>query len=567
MVSGFRCPRRFGIARLLLACCLLIASAIVAVRQAPETAALALGGGSYRVTASVFGIPDDDLVGNETSSGHILAPYDRLVALPACTESSCPWVPLGTGTSGQYGPQTSCAEVDGLCWVELVSQDTGICTVAPVLDRGPLFVEDNWWAVRDSRSYRLKMGLPAAEAARDGMDVGYGPGISDRGYDVQNVYDYAAAIDIAAGTWADLGLDPAQGVGDVEVRLLWQTDIDHTDACGNYGNAQTSDSVNFRAGPSTSDDVLTLLDPGDRLGIIGGQQNGFYPVVHGGLTGWVFADYVLPDGSNQPGATAGIVVERLNLRAGPSTADDVLDRMPAGSLVVLTGEEENGFLSVSFGGTDGWAFADYVDTGEGFGEGGGGGNQQGNATTTDRVNFRAGPSLDDDVLLVVPTGANVLVTGEAENGFLPATYQGTDGWLYAAYVDTFQGSDDGGRETTTTTDRLNLRSGPSTSDSILLTVPDGATVDLTGQQENGFYSADYQGNSGWLYGDYLSVAGNVSQTITENLNLRAGPSTDDEIILVMPAGDRVTATGGEENGFLPVRYHGQEGWAYAQYLE
>ena len=39
------------------------------------------------------------------------------------------------------------------------------------------------------------------------------------------------------------------------------------------------------------------------------------------------------------------------------------------------------------------------------------------------------------------------------------------------------------------------------------------------------------------------------------------------MILVMPAGDRVTVTGAAENDFLPVRYHGQEGWASAEYLE
>jgi hypothetical protein len=295
MLVGFPCLRRSGVVRL-LACCLLAAPAIMVAQPAPRAGALALGGGSYRVTASVFGVPDDGLVGKETSSGHILAPFDRLAALPACTESSCPWVPVGTGTDGQWGPQTACAEDDGLCWVQITSLDTGACTVAPVLDRGPLFVEDNWWDLRDFRTYRLKLGLPAAEAARDGMDLGFGPGISDRGYDVQHVYDFAAAMDLAAGTWVDLGLDPAQGVADVEVTLLWQAHTDHADACGGYGNARTTDRLNLRAGPSTADDVLTVMDTGDRVGITGGEQDGFYPVVHDGLTGWAAIDYVQPDG-------------------------------------------------------------------------------------------------------------------------------------------------------------------------------------------------------------------------------------------------------------------------------
>ncbi|MEA2512193.1 MAG: hypothetical protein QOJ59_1680 [Thermomicrobiales bacterium] len=495
MFSGFPCLRRPGVVSVLLACCLLITPMVLAVRQAPSAKAQSLGGGSYRVMASVFGIPDDDLVGEETSSGHVLAPYDRLVALPACTESSCPWVPAGTGTEGQWGPQTACAEDNGLCWVEVTSLDTDACTVAPVLDRGPLFVEDNWWAAPENRSYRMERGLPAAEAVRDGKDVGFGPGFSDRGYDVQNVFDYAAAIDLAAGTWSDIGLDPDQGIGEVEVRLLWQSDTHHTDACGEYGNARTNDWVNLRAGPSTDDDVLTVLDTGDRLGIIGGQRDGFYPVVHDGLTGWVFDDYVKPDGSSRSGAAVGVVTEHLNLRSGPSTADDVELQMPAGSLVVLTGEEENGFLSVDYQGTEGWAFADYLDTGEGFGEGGGGdgGSARDAAKTTDSVNLRAGPSLGDQIFLVVPDGAGVL---------------------------------------------------------------------LTGQEKNGFFSVDYQGTKGWLKGDYLSTV----RTVAEDLNLRAGASTDEEIFLVMPAGGKVAVLGSEKNGFVPVRYRGREGWAYSSYL-
>lgn len=498
MRFGFLGFRRSGTARC-LACCLLVVSMVTAARPVPRANALALGGGSYRVAASVFGVPDDGLVGQATSSGHVLAPYDRLVALPACTESSCPSVPVGTGTDGQWGPQTTCAEADGLCWVQITSLDTGACTVAPVLDRGPLFVEDNWWARQSDRTYHLKTGLPAAEYVRDGGDVGFGPGFSDRGFDIQHVYTYAAAIDIAAGTWLDLGLDPAQGVAGVEVTLLWQANTNHQDACGGYGNARTTDTLNLRTGPSTADDVLTAMDAGSRVGIIGGEQNGFYPVVHDGLTGWASIDYVQPDGSGGPGATIGIVKERLNLRSGPSTGDGVLDQMPPGSLVLLAGDRQNGFLSVSYHGETGWAFADYLDTGQGFSESGGaqGGGTRTTAVTTDRLNFRTGPSTDADVILVIPAGA---------------------------------------------------------------------TVVLTGQLQNGFYPAGYQGKSGWLYGDYLNINQPTTRTVAEDLNLRAGPSTDADILTVMPAGATVTVRGPGQNGFVPVTYGGRDGWADSQYL-
>jgi uncharacterized protein YraI len=500
---GFRAPGRITATGTILVCCLLLAPAFAAMRTAPPAGALSLGGGTYQVTATAFGVPSDNLVGNQTSSGHVLAKNDRLVALPACTESSCPWVPTGTGVEGEWGPQTTCVEDDGLCWVEITSLDTGACTVAPVLDRGPLFIKDNWWELRDFRTYHLKKGYPAAEAAAKGANFGFGRGISDRGHDVQDDFSYAAAIDLAAGTWVDLGLD--QGIAEVEVTLLWQAGIDHEDACGGYGNARTTDWVNLRAGPSTNDDVLTVLDTGDRLGIIGGGRNGYYPVVHDGLTGWVFDDYVRPDGADGPGVPVGIVTERVNFRAGPSTGDDVLRRLPAGTLAVLTGEEENDFLSASVDGVDGWVFAQYLDTGRSGSTGGSNGND------------------DDD-----------------EGGGSGST-----------------------AITAVTTDRLNLRHGPSTSDDVLLVMPDGAEVTLTGKEIDGYFSLSYQGTKGWAHGDYLS---NVRR-VTEDLNLRTGPSTGDDVIVVMPAGARVALLGGEENGFVQVRYHGRNGWAYAAYLD
>ena len=135
-----------------------------------------LGGGSYRVTASVFAEGTDGQVGTTASSGHVIQPNDNLVALPGCTESSCPWVPVGTGTEGAYGPQTECAEADGLCWVEIVSDETGECTVAPVHDRGPLFIRDNWWAPQSLREYpNVPQGIPAAEYAADGAQSWFRP--------------------------------------------------------------------------------------------------------------------------------------------------------------------------------------------------------------------------------------------------------------------------------------------------------------------------------------------------------------------------------------------------------
>jgi len=53
---------------------------------------------------------------------------------------------------------------------------------------------------------------------------------------------------------------------------------------------------------------------------------------------------------------------------------------------------------------------------------------------------------------------------------------------------------------------VNLRTGPSTADGVILTVPAGLTATvLNPTPTNGFYLINYQGNRGWSHGDYWSV--------------------------------------------------------------
>ena len=57
------------------------------------------------------------------------------------------------------------------------------------------------------------------------------------------------------------------------------------------------------------------------------------------------------------------------------------------------------------------------------------------------------------------------------------------------------------------TDVVNLREGPSTSDSVMATVSPGDTATvLNSAPTNGFYRVGYQGKVGWTHGDYWTTA-------------------------------------------------------------
>jgi uncharacterized protein YraI len=125
----------------------------------------------------------------------------------------------------------------------------------------------------------------------------------------------------------------------------------------------------------------------------------------------------------------------------------------------------------------------------------------------------------------------------------------------------------------TTTASLNLRTGPSLNHGVITTMPFGAGVSVTGDRSAGFYPVVYEGTEGWAYGDYLDMGGGGggsgatgSAVVTSALNLRAGPTTSDAVLAVMPTGAAVTLTGDSANGFLSLSFNGVDGWGYGAYI-
>ncbi len=125
----------------------------------------------------------------------------------------------------------------------------------------------------------------------------------------------------------------------------------------------------------------------------------------------------------------------LNLRAGPGTDYEVLAGMPAGSRVsALLEESENGYVQVLYGEQAGWAAAAYLAVGNGGDDPSGGDSGPGTATVTTDLNLRSGPGIGHPIVLVMPAGSTVTITGESTDGFAPVAFQGTYGWASETYL-------------------------------------------------------------------------------------------------------------------------------------
>lgn len=125
-----------------------------------------------------------------------------------------------------------------------------------------------------------------------------------------------------------------------------------------------------------------------------------------------------------------------------------------------------------------------------------------------------------------------------------------------------------------TTNRVNLRSRPNTSSSIILVLPAAATViDYDNEVVNGFRSVDYNGSVGWVSTMYLTSDSNPpsieivgSAKTTSNVNFREGAGTNYDVIRVVAAGTWVNFTSSITNGFRQVEIDDTYGWMSDEFL-
>lgn len=284
----------------------------------------------------------------------------------------------------------------------------------------------------------------------------------------------------------------------------------------------------------------------------------------------------------QEGATAR-TTDVLNMRSGPSLSSGVIRVLPYGTEVTVRGNEQAGFLPIRHAGRDGWASKEYLALSKPASTNGTAG------TVTEPLNLRSGPSGSSPVIVVMPAGAGVVITGTSSNGYLSITWSGYQGYAHGDWIrqtgSTPQPSTPPtpAAGTAVTTDALNMRAGAGTNFTVLTVIPRGTTVTLTGKSANGFYGVTWSGRTGWASSDYLRVAtgtppapstpaptqppasGKTAVT-TDDLNMRSGAGLGNAVILVIPRDATVSLTGQSSNGFLQVTYSGRTGWASAEWL-
>ena len=178
--------------------------------------------------------------------------------------------------------------------------------------------------------------------------------------------------------------------------------------------ATTTADLNLRTAPSLSSTVETVMPAGTNLLVLSGPADGFFRVLwqEEQAGGWASGDFlrIAPHTTPVPGtgSAAATTTVDLNLRSAPSFTADVILVMPAGSRVLLNDAAGDGFISVNFDGTGGWAHLDYLD----IDAGSDGGPVVGDpVVVTAALNFRVAPSLSASITNVLPSGTRFEVVG------------------------------------------------------------------------------------------------------------------------------------------------------------
>ena len=146
-------------------------------------------------------------------------------------------------------------------------------------------------------------------------------------------------------------------------------------------------------------------------------------------------------------------------------------------------------------------------------------NSNEGTVTADVLNVRSGPSTSYSITTKLYKGNKVEIL-ETSNGWHKIkTSNGTTGWVSASYISILQGSNSqSSYKATVNATSLNVRSGASTSYSVITKLSKGTVEDVIERASNGWKKIKTSnGTTGWVSGQYLTT-GVVNQPSTPSTN-------------------------------------------------
>ncbi|WP_338658213.1 SH3 domain-containing protein [Paraclostridium sordellii] len=293
--------------------------------------------------------------------------------------------------------------------------------------------------------------------------------------------------------------------------------------------------------------------------------------------------------SNQEGI---VTATSLNVRSGPSTDSSFLFSIKKNDRVTIL-KSENGWYKISTAnGHEGWASSEYISTNTSDT------NQQSNkkVVNVDNLNMRNGASTSYRVIMKLNKGTVIEIISDS-NGWTKIKHDGRIGFVASQYLSSIENNNQPtkpeqqpnvpvqpqvsvGKTKVVMATSLNIRSGPSTGNSVIGSLKNNEKVEVI-SESNGWSKIKYNGKEGYVSSTYLkdsneggtskpdekpSVETKIKVVVATSLNVRSGPSTGHGIIGSLNNNEKVEVIS-ESNGWSKIKYNGKEGYVSSTYLK
>ncbi len=337
------------------------------------------------------------------------------------------------------------------------------------------------------------------------------------------------------------------------------------------GGGTTTTDVNFRTAPNTDSSIISTLPQGT-VAIVTDGGGGWYRVVYNGTEGYVSGDYMrfskTLDGSF---GTGTVNATSVRFRDGASLDSGVISELNTGDKVKIVGVDGN-WLKIEHNGRTGYMRSDYVTIAGNSAAPSGGGQSGTNGTVKgDYVRMRTGAGTDYAILGTYNNGTPLTING-TENGWTKVTIGGVNGYIRSDYVAS------GSSGSSTQTGYINgmtvrMRSGPSTSSTILGVYDTDVELTITGSSDN-WYAVTHKGTNGYVCKDYMTTTkpGGGSGTTSQDgyikgdfVRLRSGPGTGYSILNTYNNATPLTITG-TSGEWTAVTINGMKGYVNSAYV-
>jgi uncharacterized protein YgiM (DUF1202 family) len=205
------------------------------------------------------------------------------------------------------------------------------------------------------------------------------------------------------------------------------------------------------------------------------------------------------------------------------------------------------------------------------------------AETLQNLNLRTGPSTNNSIILTIAKGSTIEVLENSDIWSI-VKYNGTVGYVSSQYIKeqlpvTKPSSQENNNTETILMEcnvsSLNVRKGPSTSESILGKIDKTDRVYVVYQTNNGWSRIKYTNGYGYVSSQYLiKINTNPNESTqtktmicnTTSLNIRKGPSTSEGVVGHFNKGDKVSVVEKLNNNWYKIRFNNQFAYVSSQYL-